>query len=239
MRSTRTDWRACPVRLLVIVCALMGPFPAAAPASGAPCAQPEFEDAAIIAVYHSTDNDAQLIITGSGGAAGGITALSIDGPHGAVDIDAKFIDRRNLGQADFRFDTPEPLLAELKRAYPPGLYRFSATTIANCELHSTTKLSYKLLSAPVIVFPMEGATGVSSSGFTATWQEIAKADAVRLAIEDEGNGAALTVDLPGDATSFDVSGQFLKPGVLYTMDVIAIAATGNRTVADVQFTTGP
>jgi len=225
--------------LPVIASALIGLFLAAAPASGDPCAEPELEDPQIYVVFNSTDNDAQLIIAGAGGSAGGITALSIDGPRGTVAIDAEFVDGRKLGQADFQFDTPEPSLAKLKRAYPAGLYQFSATTTSNCKLRSAIKLSYKLPSAPVIVFPMEGDTGVTSSGFTAFWQEIADADALRLAVEDENDGTALTVDLPGDATSFNVPGEFLKPGVLYTMDVIAISKTGNRTVTDVQFTTGP
>ena len=61
----------------------------------------------------------------------------------------------------------------------------------------------------------------------------------RVQVEVEETGEALIVDLDGDATSFEVSGDFLKPGVLYTMDVIGIAENGNRTVSDVQFTTGP
>jgi hypothetical protein len=70
------------------------------------------------------------------------------------------------------------------------------------------------------------------------WQSIAGADAVRLAIEVEEVGTALTVDLPGNATIFNVPGEFLEPKVLYAMDVIAISKSGNQTVSDVQFTTG-
>ncbi len=71
------------------------------------------------------------------------------------------------------------------------------------------------------------------------WMQIPDAEAVRFEIEAEADGKALKVDLPGDATSFSVPGDFLQPGVLYTMDVKAIGSEGNRTVSDVQFTTGP
>jgi hypothetical protein len=91
----------------------------------------------------------------------------------------------------------------------------------------------------MIAFPTEGSTLVSASGFTVLWEEIPGAEAVQLAVEEEESSLALLVDLPGDATSFDVPANFLKPGILYTMDVIAIADNGNRTLSDVQFTTVP
>ncbi len=62
---------------------------------------------------------------------------------------------------------------------------------------------------------------------------------MRLAVEEEDSSLALVVDLPGDATSFDVPATFLQPNILYTMDVIEIADSGNQTVSDVQFTTAP
>jgi len=222
----------------VLACALAGLVPAVAAAADKRCAEVEFEHPRLFVVFNSTDDDAQVILAGASESVGGITALSIDGPRNAVAINAYFDDGRNLGQADFQFDSPEPSLARLKHAYPAGLYRFSATTSSKCMLRSELRLSYKLPSAPVIVFPLEGDSGVPSHGFVAMWQGIADADAIRLAVEVEEVGTTLAVDLPGDATSFNVPGEFLKPGLLYTMDVIAIAKSGNRTVTDVQFTTG-
>lgn len=188
-------------------------------------------------VFNSTDNDAQLII--AGGFEEGLTDLSINGPEGTVAINSMFDDGRQIGQADFQFDTTEPLLRRLKRAYPPGQYQFSATTTDGCTLTSTIRLSYRRIEAPVIIFPLEGAVGISAEGFTARWQKIPDADLVHLAIEVEASGKALTVDLPGNATSFRIPASYLKPNILYTMDVIGVADNGNQTVSDVQFTTGP
>jgi len=234
-RSNARSFRrpAKSIALSTMLCLVSG----MALAGGKPCPEPELEDSVMYAVFNSTDVDAQLIL--AGGLEDGLTKVEITGPGGMVDIDAEFEDGRNIGQADFQFDTPEPSLAELMRAYPAGQYRFSATTTSHCTLRSSVKLSYRLLPAPVIAFPTEDSYGVSAAGFTALWEEIPDAEAVRLAVEEEESSIALVVDLPGDTTSFDVPATFLKPGILYTMDVIAIADNGNQTVSDVQFTTVP
>lgn len=227
--------RASRTLPIAAACGLLGLF--TGPAASAPCAEPELKDAEIYVVYNATDEDAQIII--AGGSEGGLKKISIVGPRGEVDFDADFSQRPNIGQADFQFDSTEPSLGKLKRAYPSGAYRFSATTIAGCTLSSRVRLSYALLDAPVIVFPAESSTGVPAAGFTAMWEEIPDAETVHVAVEVEADGTSIEVDLAGDATSFDVPAGFLKRGVLYTMDVIGIAENGNHTVADVQFTTAP
>ena len=234
MTSTRNPWTYRTL-LSASACALIAVLPGVALAGQKPCAEPLLADAEIYIVSHSTDADAQVII--AGGDEEGITELFITGPRGIVDIDADFEDGRTIGQADFQFDSTEPSLKELKRAYPAGRYKFSATTTDGCTRSTALSLSYQLLPAPVILFPVEGSTGVPTADFTATWHAIAGAEAVRVQVEVEETAAAIAVDLRGDATSFHVPGDFLQPRVLYTMDVIGIAENGNRTVADVQFTT--
>ena len=85
------------------------------------------------------------------------------------------------------------------RAWPkPGPFNrpeFSATTIAGCTLRRGVRLSYELLAGPVIVLPAEGSAGVPAAGFTAMWQEIEDADAVRVAVEVEADGTSIKVDL--------------------------------------------
>jgi len=210
--------------LFISACRLITVLPGVALVGQKPCAEPLLADAEIYIVSHSTDADAQVII--AGGDEEGITELFITGPRGIVDIDADFEERRTIGQADFQFDSTEPSLKELKRAYRAGRYKFSATTTDGCTRSTALSLSYQLLPAPVILFPGEGSTGVPTAGFTATWQAIAGAEAVRVQVEVEETAAAIAVDLPGDATSFHVPGDFLQPRVLYTMDVIGIAEKG-------------
>lgn len=229
--------RAPRILLIAAACGSLGLYTGTALAAGEPCAHPRLDDAEIYIVSNVTDRDAQVIV--AGGFEGGLSAVSITRPRSEVDFDANFVQQPNIGQADFQFDSTEPSLRRLRNAYPPGRYQFSATTIAGCTLRRRVRLSYELLAGPVIVFPAEGSIGVPAAGFTAMWQEIEDADAVRVAVEVEADGTSIKVDLPGNATSFDVPAGFLRPGVLYTMDVIGIAENGNQTVADVQFTTGP
>ncbi len=128
-----------PVMFSAVLCLVSGPTLA----TGKACTQPELEDSEMYVVFNSTDVDAQLIL--AGGFEGGLTKVEITGPKGVVDIQAEFEDGRDIGQADFQFDTTEPSLGQLKRAYPSGQYRFSAMTTSLSELRNALRLSYKLL----------------------------------------------------------------------------------------------
>jgi hypothetical protein len=77
----------------------------------------EFEDLALFVVYSVSDEDAQIIARG--GSEDGIRKVVIFGPRGKVRHKAYFKDKGRIGQADFQFDTPEPLLEDLMEAYPP------------------------------------------------------------------------------------------------------------------------
>lgn len=199
------------------------------------CKPARLEDSNIYVIFNGTDKDAQVIV--AGGFEDGLKEVEITGPQGIVNIDADFEDGRNIGQADFQFDTTEPSLGRLRRSYPAGHYRFLATTVSNCVLRNTLELTYKLPAVPSIIFPTEGSKGITASGFTALWEKIPRVDTVRFVIEEEESGKSLAVDLPGNATSFDIPATYLQPRILYTMDVIGITENGNRTVSDVQFTT--
>jgi len=49
--------------------------------------------------------------------------------------------------------------------------------------------------------------------------------------------AALKIDLPGDATSFQVPNGWLQAGTEYVLDIKVISDNGNQTVRDVVFET--
>ena len=199
-------------------------------------AQP-FEDAEIFAVLSATDEDAQIfILTGSEIP---IQSMKIRGPDDEVKHEVKFRDRENIGQADVSFETPEPSLEELQKGYPEGEYFFSGRGTDGTKLFSIAQLSYEFLDAPVIVFPSEGDTGVSTVGLMLIWNQIPDAEAIRLEVEDEEDGVAFKIDLDGDATSFVVPDNFLMPETVYVFDIKAIAENGNQTVSDVEFTTAP
>ena len=195
-----------------------------------------FEEAEIFAVLSATDEDAQVFILI--GSEIPIQRLKIRGPDGDVRHRVTFRDGENIGQADVTFESPEPSLEDLQQAYPEGEYIFWGRATDGTKLFSIAELSYEFLDAPEIVYPSEGATGITTVGLGLIWNEIPDAEAIRLEVEDEEEEVAFKIDLDGDATSFVVPDNFLMPETVYVFDIKAIAENGNQTVSDVEFTTG-
>lgn len=194
-----------------------------------------FEDAFLSVVYNASDDDAQIVIRAA--ADDPIASLWIFGPGGRVRIRAEFRDGEQLGQAYIQFDTPEPSLEDLESAYPEGNYHFRGWTAEGNRLAARAELSYELLPAPTILYPEEGDTGIPRHDLEVRWSMPEEADRIRLEVEDEEEEDTLTIDLPGDTTSFRLPDAWLKPEVLYTLDVKLIAENGNVTVRDVRFVT--
>jgi hypothetical protein len=46
-----------------------------------------------------------------------------------------------------------------------------------------------------------------------------------------------SVDLPASTTSVTVPAEFLEPGTQYKVEVLAIEASGNQTITEVEFMT--
>lgn len=203
-----------------------------ASSSAAPRAPLAFEDPAMTVVYSGPDHDAQLYI--STGTTTPMRELRLVAPGNRTIIAARFSDARNLGQSDLRLDTPEPSLAGLRHAYPPGVYRWRGTTINGRPIAGRTLLSYALLKPPVITVP-QPAQAIATTGQVVAWKPIAGARTVHVEIEQVATKRVLTVDLPSSATSLQVPDGFFTAGLEYTMDVKAVGPHGNLTVSDVTF----
>jgi hypothetical protein len=195
----------------------------------------EFEDPHLVVVWSVSDEDAQIL--GGAGSETGIKRVLIIGPNARVVHLACFKDGNELGQADFQFDTPEPSLEELIRAYPPGEYRFWGRTVEGENLASIVELSYELLNPPDIHYPQDGDTNIPVEDLVVRFNAPEEAQSIRLEIEDEEEEVAIKVDLPGDASEFNVPNAWLQPGVEYVLDIKVIAENGNQTVRDIRFVT--
>ena len=195
----------------------------------------EFEDLALFVVYNVSDEDAQIIARG--GSEDGIRKVVIFGPRGKVCHNAYSKDKGWIGQADFQFDTPEPLLEDLMEAYPPGVYCFRGKTVDGDILANTVELSYDLLDPPTIIYPQEGATDIPTDGLVVLFEAPEGTEAILLELEDEEEEVALKVDLLADTSSFEVPNNWLKPGIEYVLDIKIIAENGNQTVRDIRFMT--
>ena len=75
------------------------------------------------------------------------------------------------------------------------------------------------------------------NGLVVTWAEIEGAEAIRFELEDEEEEVAITADLSGDSTRFEVPNDWLQPGTEYVVDIKAAGENGNQTVSDLRFTT--
>jgi len=170
-------------------------------------------------VYSASDDDAEILIRATG--VDPISRVHIVGPGGTVRLKATFRDGDRLGQADVHFDTPEPSLEDLMQAYPEGEYRFLGRTAAGEKLAGVAELSYALLPAPTILFPLDGETGVPTKDLEVRWSvPVAVApERVLLQVEDEKEKVALSIDLPGDVKRFTLPNDWLQPGVIYTLDI--------------------
>lgn len=134
--------------------------------------------------------------------------------------------------------TPEPTLATLKKAYPPGTYRWSGRAVDGRRLRGTSRLRYKLLAAPVITSPSAGQNGLPTRDGAVTWQRVPGAATIHLEVETEELHRVLTVDFSGDATSFVIPDGFRLPNRPYVLDIKAVAPNGNLTVSDLKCHTG-
>ena len=105
------------------------------------------------------------------------------------------------------------------------------------KLESIVELSYELLDAPVISYPQEGETDVPVEDLVVEFVAPEDTEAIRLEIEDEEAEVALKIDLPADATEFEVPNNWLQPGTVCVLDIKANAENGNQTVVDVEFET--
>lgn len=130
----------------------------------------------------------------------------------------------------------------LAQRFPAGLY--TATLYPNQYGVLQTNVSFDFPSTPEFTYPLNGATGVSLTP-TITWGSLSGITDLKLKVLTTGNVAALTVSLPTNATSFEISGGVLEANTQYEAQLIATDqnGTGNctssiKTISTISFTTG-
>lgn len=153
-----------------------------------------------------------------------------------VDLDAQSGVPGSLSSLEV--ELREPSLERLIEKYGEGRYGILADTIGGKQALGQASLSFDLPSAARIVHPRPGQL-LQSSSLTVLWvaagHDVA---AYELQLEqDEDDG--LRVRLPPERSSFRVPPGILAPGTETALEIVAIGANGNRTVAEVLFTTQP
>jgi hypothetical protein len=205
------------------------PGPAANAGSGS-----ERQAVLLVLEYNATDGDAAVQVFFDGPAW---TRIRIVGPTGRT-----IVERTNpLGASglDLTESVPEdqePTLVQLLQMFPPGDYSFKGTTVGGATLEATGTLSYDLPDPAVIV-------AIDPTGPTIVWtwvpgprSRVRELAGFQVILENAREVAA-SFDLDPLTTSLAVPAEFLEPGTAYRVDVLAIAANGNRTVTETAFVT--
>ena len=152
-----------------------------------------------------------------------------------VDIAAHHGSRRGL--TGLEIELRESDLDTLIREYAEGTYAIRASTVGGGEAAGSAVLSLALAAAPLIEHPQAGAN-VSIHHLAVNWSTVEGAIAYEVQIE-QGDDDGLRVRLPPQQTSFQVPHDLLAPGTETTVEVVAIAPNGNRTVSQSVFETRP
>ena len=194
----------------------------------------EFGSVALRLESNATDNDAEVVIVIDSG--GELKTLKVSSPNGKKILNLKSTDGQRLGVSKLTVETPEPTLAEVKAAYPAGVYQFRAETVDGEDVSGQATLSHELLPATTITAPLNGATNVPTT-ITAAWTAVAGASGYFIEIDD--GSRVLKADLPATSTTFIVPPGWLQPDTEYTLGVAAVGENGNRVATEVSFRTAP
>jgi Fibronectin type III domain len=205
---------------------------------GFPLAADELEEAKIYLEQNVTDADAEIVIVAQGGDEG-LKTLEVIGPNGRHVLTLWAGHKRTLGFREVLLETPEPSLAIVKKAYPPGVYRFVAKTFSGEELTGEAELEHAMPAAATILVPANGAEDVAADHLVVSWEPVAGVASYLLEIEQDDLGQSINLTLPADVTSFAVPDGWLQPGVEYELGVATVSESGNLSFQEIAFTTAP
>jgi hypothetical protein len=238
---------------LVAVVALIFTVPTAS--AGHRHEKVELDDATIIVEVNSTDGDAgfQIFLDGEGWRR-----VSIYDPNWRqiFKVRTRGGVREIGGGTELFLETAEPEyedldeLQELLDLLPPGDYRFYGRTVEGDWLYGTAELTHVIPAGPEIVEPEEFAVLDPDDPVVIEWQEVTETilpvgyselaiEGYQVIVEDEESGNEFNVTLPDDATQVTVPMQLIEENTLYKFEVLAIEESGNQTITERFFCTGP
>jgi hypothetical protein len=201
-----------------------------------------FADARLIIEVNATDGDAGLQIFAD---AEPWKQLAVFRPDGQQIIDFKTAgDVNNYGLTELFSESSEPPFTEFpldqfKALFPEGVYRFAGTTIGDAPLAGTATLSHDIPNGPEILFPEDGGR-VPRDQAVIRWTAGPQPSGVEIngyqvVVTRENPHRVLSVDLPATVTNVTLPPQFLARNTVYSLEVLAIEASGNQTLTEISF----
>jgi hypothetical protein len=194
--------------------------------------------ASLIIEVNGTDGDAGLQFFLDGEPW---NSMTISDPSGNVVVDVDAEGRlKNWGLTELFSESNEPPftevpLAEFKKRFPEGKYRFVGETIEGEKLVGTAKLSHDIPVEPEITSPADGAT-VDRDGVVARWTPAAQPAGIdivgyRVIVTREDPLRVYQVELPASARKVPIPAVFLQANTEYELEIQAIDESGNWTFA--------
>ncbi len=140
------------------------------------------------------------------------------------------------GLSSFKIELQEGSLDSILAANVEGAYQIRGQTVHGRLAHGSAELSLALPAAPRLVYPYSGAVNVPTSRLVVRWVPERGVSGYRIQLE-QGENDGLVIQLPPGQDSMQVPDGFLMRGTETQLEIAAIGPNGNRTVAEVVFTT--
>ncbi|MBI3896988.1 MAG: fibronectin type III domain-containing protein [Gammaproteobacteria bacterium] len=193
--------------------------------------------AEIFLEQNSTDGDTEVVVTATGGDEG-LKRFWLFAPDGKLVYEFKSPKNgRNIGGREIIIESPEsPDIQKTLVAYPKGIYVFIAESVSGQWLYGTAKLSHKMPAPVVITSPIPDSY-VSRHALTITWSPVVGAASYIVELQNKANGRKLTVDVPGNQTTFQAPAEWVVPGTEYQVGVFVINNVGNKVTTELTFLT--
>ena len=205
------------------------PGPAASAGAGS-----ERQSVLLVVEYNATDGDAAVQAFFDGPAW---TRVRVVGPTGRTIVETtQPLGVSGLDLTESMPEDQEPTLVQLLQMFPPGDYSFEGTTVRGATLEATGTLSYDLPDPAVIVAIDPMVPTIAWTWVPGPRSRIRELVGFQVVLEN-AREIAVSFDLDPLTTSLAVPAEFLEPGTAYRVDVLAIAANGNRTVTETAFVT--
>jgi hypothetical protein len=197
----------------------------------------EFEFATINVEQNATDGDTEVVITAKAGDEG-LVRLAVRSPDGRHVAFVSSPDRSTQGLREFAFESPEPEGEAILASYPEGTYVFTGTSTTGERFRGTAVLSHELPAPVTILNPGQDAE-VPSDALTILWSAVPGIREYVVEFENESADPeqVLRVNLPAEATSFEVPASMLVPGADYQVGVWTVGEDGNVSVVETTFST--
>jgi hypothetical protein len=243
MPSSRLSWQTTMIAALLLPACDKSPTPtettadpsgqAISPLESSAAAAP-FEIAEAFFELNTTDHDMgfQILVDAEGWKRVNLTDSQGRRVFG-IQSENKLAE---IGITELRFESEEPSPSQVRARFPAGRYTFRGETVEGTSLVSHVFVSQHMLPAPSVT-PRDGQL-VDPRNTVVRW-EAPGADMVEIIIEQDDLGHVFDVTVSSSTTRLTLPPQFLRPGREYKIEVLSIAETGNRTIAESTFRTRP